>query len=298
MEGSWEDKGHILGSGDNLVLLQVTYPPFFTILYPLSLPPCFLSCNHSDIDPPEGILQCKHLLGNINKLPKIALATWIIVTVLRNKSEACLLLKVFAYTVQIFPWNASHVPGKWSLPLCLSGDWRRDMAERHLITIPAQSKSNWIPPRDLFVVCYFERLCTAPVLASLKPGWCRAGQRKPGGSLGKSTRAHSQTDTIHWEEATVRRKRCFRSFCIFTTKEKCITGNKFFSPDHFRSFWNLRSGNAGLWGCKGLSLFYPSFPLNTLKIPTQLHMLALTLQGACTPVVHQEDRKESHLHSS
>jgi len=77
------------------------------------------------------------------------------------------------------------------------------MAERYLITIPAQSKSNPIPPRDLFVVCYFERSCTAPDLASLKPEQCRAGQRKLGGSLGKSTREHSWSDTICWEDATV-----------------------------------------------------------------------------------------------
>jgi len=51
-------------------------------------------------------------------------------------------------------------------------------------------------------VCYFERSCTAPVLPSLKPGWCTAGQRRLAGSLGKSTRGHSWSDTIRWQEVT------------------------------------------------------------------------------------------------
>lgn len=155
----------------------------------------------------------------------------------------------------------SEVPGKYSLLLVRLGIKSRDMAETYLITILVQSKSNWIPPRDLFVVCYFESSCTAPVPASLKPEWRRAGQRKSGGCLGKSTRAHSQSDMICWEEVMLRRNRCFRrSFCIFRTKDMCVTGNKFFSLDHFRFFWNLRSGNTGLWSRKGLPLFIPLFP--------------------------------------
>lgn len=54
----------------------------------------------------------------------------------------------------------------------------------------------------------------------------------------------------------------------------------------------------GIWGCEGFSLFTPLFPLNSVKNPTQLHMLALTPQGVCTSVAPQEHRKEPHLHGS
>lgn len=149
------------------------------------------------------------------------------------------------------------------------------MAERYLITIPTQSKSNWIPPRDLFVVCYFEKSCTAPVPTSLKPEQCRAGRRKLGGFLGKSTRTHSWSDTIPQKEATVRRKqwRSFRS--SFWKKEVCESGNKIFSPDHSRFFWNLRSGR----GVVRVFPFMPSFLLKSLKTSTQLHVLALDSPG-------------------
>lgn len=145
------------------------------------------------------------------------------------------------------------------------------MAESYLITIPAQNKSNWIPPRDPFVVCYFEKSCTAPVPASLKPEQCRAGQRKLGGFLGKSTRIHSWSDTIPQKKAAVRRKqwRNFRS--IFRKKEgMCLWRDKIFSPNHSRFFWNLRD-QRGV--CKVFP-FIPSFLLKSLKTSTMLHILA------------------------
>lgn len=127
------------------------------------------------------------------------------------KTEACLLLKMFA--------KSDRYQGNAPSPLRLRGDERRGMAERYLVTISAQSRSNRVPPRGLSVVCYFERSCTAPVLPSPKPERHRAGQRKLAGSLGKSTRGHSWSDIIHWEEVTVRRKRCFRrTFHVLRTK--------------------------------------------------------------------------------
>lgn len=155
------------------------------------------------------------------------------------KTEACLLLKMLAKSDR-YQRNAPSL-------LCLLGDERRGMAERYLITISAQSKSNRVPPQGLSVVCYFERSCTAPVLPSLKPERRRAGQRKLAGALGKSTRGHSWSDTIHWEEVTVRRNRCFRrTFHFLRTKAMGASGNRFFSPAHFRSFWSHRSRNTGL----------------------------------------------------
>lgn len=186
--------------------------------------------------------------------------------VLCNKPEGCLLLHLptllgflveqITHTGEMLPptlffWGLKNL--SYQIPF---------MAERYLIIISAQSKSNWIPPRDLFVVCYFEKLCTAPIPASLKPEQCRAGQRKLGGFLRKSTRTHSWSDTIPQKEATVRRKQWKHFRSIFRKKEKCVRRNKLYSPDHPRCFWNLRGE-----GFVRVFPFMLSFLLKSLKPP-------------------------------
>lgn len=110
----WEQERE--GSHARVCAALGNMPPLFSLPCNLShyLAPCLLSCNHPEADSLEGIPQCKHLLGNRNKLPMVALA--IGGAVFCNEAEVCLLLKVLAYTVQTFPWSRSDIPGKNSLP--------------------------------------------------------------------------------------------------------------------------------------------------------------------------------------
>lgn len=145
------------------------------------------------------------------------------------------------------------------------------MVESYLITIPAQS--NWIPPQDLFVVCYFGKLCIAPVPASLKPEQCRAGQRKLGGFLGKSTKTHSCTQYLRkrqqWEGNNE------EILGVFLEKE-CMQEGINFSAQITPGFSEISGVGEGF---VRVFPFISPFLLKSLKISTLLHMLASDSPG-------------------
>lgn len=168
----------------------------------------------------------------------IALGTWIAVLFLQKPAgcfSPCLLLKLC---------QCRQIPEKCSLPLCLPEDERRDIAESYLITIPAQSNTS---TRSFCCVLLRKVVySTSPTITETRARHSRT--KKAGWIPGKE---HKGT-FLEWYNTLRRgnrRKRCFRkTLHIFTTKDVRASGNRFFSLDYFRSFYNQKSRNMGLQG--------------------------------------------------